>query len=146
MNKSNFPNKNVGNALIVDIPFRISNRGFLLVIVFRSWDLVCLNLSFASRDNLSFASRDINQPCPKWVNFLRKSGTSGNLARNGQRLYDSCWEIRLVAALLLTFMSHIRPVPSPQRGFGGLSPPNHALIPHKSKYEIYKLVEFWQIL
>ena len=37
-------------------------------------------------------------------------------------LYDNCWAIRLIAALLLTFMSHIRPVASPQGGFGGLSP------------------------
>jgi len=35
---------------IVDMPFRITNRRFLLVIVFRSWDLVCINLSFASRE------------------------------------------------------------------------------------------------
>jgi len=48
----------------------------------------------------------MNQP-------LRKSGTWGKLARNGQMLYN-CWEIRLIAALLLTFMSHMRPVPSPQ--------------------------------
>jgi len=39
-------------------------------------------------------------------------------------LYDNCWAIRLIAALLLTFMSHIRPVPSPQGWYGGLSPPN----------------------
>jgi len=29
-------------------------------------------------------------------------------------LYDNCWAIRLIEALLLTFMSHIRPGPSPQ--------------------------------
>ena len=34
---------------IVDIAFRITNRRFQLAIVFRTWDLVCINLSFASR-------------------------------------------------------------------------------------------------
>jgi len=27
-----------------------------------------------------------DQPCPKWANFLRKSGTYGKLAQNGQML------------------------------------------------------------
>jgi len=27
-----------------------------------------------------------------------------NLAQNGQMLYDNCWAIRLIAALLLTFI------------------------------------------
>jgi len=44
-------------------------------------------------------------------------------------LYDNCWAIRLIAPLLLTFMSHIRPVPSPQGGFGGLSPPKQCSKP-----------------
>jgi len=37
---------------ILDIPFRITNRRFLLAIIFRTWDLVCINLSFASRQFL----------------------------------------------------------------------------------------------
>jgi len=37
-------------AGIVDLPFRITTCRFLLAIVFRTWDLVCINLSFASRD------------------------------------------------------------------------------------------------
>jgi len=37
-------------------------------------------------------------------------------------LYDNCWAIRLIAALLLTFMSHMRPVPSPQGDLVGLAP------------------------
>jgi len=32
-----------------------------------------------------------------------------NLAQYGQMLYDNCWAIRLIAALLLTVTSHIRP-------------------------------------
>jgi len=36
--------------IIVDIPFCITNRRFLLAIIFRTWDLVCINLSFASRE------------------------------------------------------------------------------------------------
>jgi len=56
----------------------------------------------------------INQPCQKWANFLRKSSTKGKLAQNGQLLYDNSWAISLMAALLLTFMSYIRPVPLPQ--------------------------------
>jgi len=36
--------------------------------------------------------------------FFTKSGTYGKLAHNGQILYDNCWAIRLIAALLLTFM------------------------------------------
>ena len=35
---------------IVDLTFRIATCRFLLAIVSRSWDLVCINLSFASRD------------------------------------------------------------------------------------------------
>jgi len=42
-------------------------------------------------------------------------------------LYDNCWAIRLIVALLLTIMSRIRPVPSPQGGFGGLRPQNSNL-------------------
>jgi len=52
--------------------------------------------------------RHINQPCPNWAIFLRKSGTQGKLAQNGQMLHDNCWAIRLITALLLTFMSHIQ--------------------------------------
>ena len=41
-------------------------------------------------------------------------------------LYN-CWAIRVIAALLLTFMSHIRLVPSSQEGFAGLTPPQTML-------------------
>jgi len=64
------------------------------------------------------------------------------LAQNGQMLYENSWAIRLIAALLLNFMSHIRPVPSPQRGFAGLSPPKQCTKPPKLKYENYRLVDF----
>jgi len=37
-------------AIIVDLPFRITTCRFLLAIVFRTWGLVCINLSFASRE------------------------------------------------------------------------------------------------
>jgi len=37
-------------ALIVDLPFRITTCRFLLAIVFHTWGLVCVNLSFASRE------------------------------------------------------------------------------------------------
>ena len=37
-------------AVIVDLTFRITTCHFLLAIVSRSWDLVCISLSFASRD------------------------------------------------------------------------------------------------
>jgi len=60
-------------------------------------------------------------------------------------LYDNCWAITLIAALLLTFMSHIRPVPSPQGGFGGLNPLKQYTNP-KLKYENYELVEFCQFV
>jgi len=39
-----------GHSYIVDLTFRITNCRFLLAIVSRTWDLVCINLSFASRD------------------------------------------------------------------------------------------------
>jgi len=39
-----------GHSYIVDLPFRITTCRFLLAIVFRTWDLVCINLSFASKD------------------------------------------------------------------------------------------------
>jgi len=37
-------------ASIVDLPFRITTCRFLLAIVFRTWGLVCINLSFGSRE------------------------------------------------------------------------------------------------
>jgi len=37
-------------AVIVDLPFRIMTCRFLLATVSRTWDLVCINLSFASRE------------------------------------------------------------------------------------------------
>ena len=40
----------VYTACIVDLPFRIMTCRFLLAIVSRTWDLVCINLSFASRN------------------------------------------------------------------------------------------------
>jgi len=61
-------------------------------------------------------------------------------------LYDSGWAIRLIAALLLTFMSHIRPVSSPHGGFGGLSPLKKCTKAPKLKYENYKLVECCQFV
>jgi len=54
---------------------------------------------------------------------LQFSATLINLAQNGQMLYDNCWAIRLIAAVLWTFMSHIRPVPFLQGGLAVLSPP-----------------------
>jgi len=47
---------------------------------------------------------------------LQFSATLINLAHNGQMLYRNCWAIRLIAALLLTFVSHIRRVRPPQGG------------------------------
>jgi len=38
------------NVGIVDLPFRIMTCRFLLAIVSHTWDLVCINLSFASKD------------------------------------------------------------------------------------------------
>ena len=38
------------NRVIVDLTFRITTCRFLLAIVSRSWDLVCINLSYASRE------------------------------------------------------------------------------------------------
>jgi len=71
--------------------------------------------------------------------FYENQAHKRKLAQNGQMLYGICWAIRLIAAQLLTLMSHKRPVPSPQGGFGGLSP-------SKLKYENYKLVEFCQFV
>jgi len=51
-------------------------------------------------------------------NFFTKNKHISELAQNGQMLYDNCWAFRLIAALLLTFMSHIRPITSLQGGFG----------------------------
>jgi len=45
------------NAYIVDLTFRITTCRSLLAIAFRTWDLVCINLSFASRDFV----------CPRFV-------------------------------------------------------------------------------
>jgi len=57
-------------------------------------------------------------------------------------LYENSWSIRLIAALLLTFMSQIRLVRSLQVGFGGLSPPKQCTKAPKLKYENYKWVDF----
>jgi len=62
-------------------------------------------------------------------------------------LYDNCWAIRLIAALILTFMSHIGLVPWPQRRFGGLSPPQTMIQAPKLKHENYKwsFVNFYDV-
>ena len=63
-------------------------------------------------------------------------------------LYDNCWAIKSIAVLLLTFMSHMRPVPSQQRGLCGLSPPKTQIM-HQGpqiENENYKLVEFCQFV
>jgi len=60
-----------------------------------------------------------------------------NLPKMGKCFYDNFWAIRLIAAQLLTFITHTRPVPSPQLGFGGLSPPKQCTKPHQ--IEIWKL-------
>jgi len=39
-----------GDSYRVYLPFRIITCRCLLAVVFRTWDLVCINLSFASRD------------------------------------------------------------------------------------------------
>ena len=88
----------------------------------------------------------INQPCPKWAKCLRKSGTYRKHAQNGQMLYDNCWAIRLIVALLSTFMSQLLSVPSPQGGFGALSPSKQCTKPPRLKYENNKLVEFCQFV
>jgi len=58
-------------------------------------------------------------------------------------LHDNCWAIRLIAALLLTFMSHIRPVPSPQGGFGGLIPPKQCTKPPNWNM---KTINYWSFV
>jgi len=60
-------------------------------------------------------------------------------------LYDKYWAVRLIVALLLTFMSHIRPVPSQQGGWWA-KPPKKCTKSPKLKNENYKLVEFCQFL
>jgi len=78
---------------------------------------------------------------------LQLSATLINLAQNRQILYDNCWAIRLIGALLLTDF-HVSRTASPVAtgGFGMLSPPNNAPSPPKLKYENYILVEFCQFL
>ena len=64
-------------------------------------------------------------------------------------LYDNSWAIRLIAALLLTFMSHIRPVPSSQGGYSRLSPRKQCSKPPPNwnmKTINCKLVQFCQFL
>jgi len=61
---------------IEDKPFRITNRRFLLVIVFHTWDPVCINLSFASREFVCARSTAfVQQPrfalCSKFCPFRR---------------------------------------------------------------------------
>jgi len=88
----------------------------------------------------------INQPFPKWENLLRQSGTWGKLARNGQMLYDKCWAISLIMALLLTFMSHLRPAPSPYGGIWWAKPTQKCTIPPNWNMRHYKLMEFCPFL
>jgi len=48
------------------------------------------------------------QPHKSRAIFYENQARKGKLNQDGQMLYDSCWAIRLIAALLLTFTSHIR--------------------------------------
>jgi len=56
--------------------------------------------------------------------FYENQAHKGKLAQNGQILYDNCWAIRLIAALLLTFMSHITASPVATGGIWWAKPPN----------------------
>jgi len=49
------------NTRTVDLSFCITNCRFLLAIVFRTWDLVCINLSFASKEFVCARSTEFAQ-------------------------------------------------------------------------------------
>jgi len=66
--------------------------------------------------------------------FYENQAHKVNLPKMGKYFYDNCCTIRLIAALLLIFMSHIQPVPSPQGGFGGLIPTKQCTKPLKLKF------------
>ena len=63
---------------IVDSPFRITNCRFLLAIVFRTWGLVCINLSFASTEFVCARSTHVTfEFCPSgWTPRFRESSCS----------------------------------------------------------------------
>jgi len=46
--------------------------------------------------------------------FYENQAHEVNFSQTGQMLYGNCWAIKLIGALLLTFMSHIGLVLSPQ--------------------------------
>jgi len=72
------------DAGIVDIPFHIMTCRFLLAIAFRTWGLVCIKFSFASREFVWVCSAhsDLDftlhskfcqsawTPCVHWVELL----------------------------------------------------------------------------
>jgi len=76
-----------GHSYIVDLPFRITTCRFLLAIVSRSWDLVCINLPFASRDFVCplMTSIRIIRFCPSaWTPRFQRESSCVSLA-HGQR-------------------------------------------------------------
>jgi len=64
---------------IVDLTFRITNCRFLLAIVSRTSDLVCINLSFASRDFVCARSSDVVETVTSetetWLKFRDETET-----------------------------------------------------------------------
>ena len=57
--------------IIVDLTFRITTCRSLLAIAFRTWDLVCINLSFASRD---FVCPRMTSIRIAWFVFVHRRG------------------------------------------------------------------------
>ena len=76
-----------GHSYIVDLTFRILTCPFLLAVVSRTWDLVCINLSFASRDFVCplMTSIRIIRFCPSaWTPRFQRESSCVSLA-HGQR-------------------------------------------------------------
>ena len=60
-----------GHTPIVDLTFRITTCRSLLAIAFRTWNLVCINLSFASRD---FVCPRMTSIRIAWFVFVHRRG------------------------------------------------------------------------
>ena len=73
----------------MDLTFRITNCRFLLAIVFRTWDLVFINLSFASRDFVCARSTVSAFHCVR-ANNLDFAFCIGTYRRGHHALRESC--------------------------------------------------------
>ena len=99
---------------IADFPFRIMTCRFLLAVVSRTWDLICINLSFASRDFAcarSTASTQSPRLCIAFGVVHRRGHHAFRESSFVSLAHGTCWLFLLShhhkAFLLLLIRSHL---------------------------------------